>query len=271
MAVCLPADLKTEFLALRKNPYLPIDTLELLYINIPQLPNYIGRAIEGGGRSYRVIYAPTYLGIKKLLQLKGIEAGTEINLSSILERLQLEKLGAFVTDKGVLIESELEYQAVGLCFQKLEDFLLVFIYDAQPTQEALYESFQKKLQDKLLAKVVILINQRPVLSFDFQKKVCCSLAMRAVNMFNHHRNFFVELLSLNELSHDDLKSLHPIARLPREMEAFDAETSLIEHNEHLKNLILSFEQEALNPPSKLESMVTRFAGFFFGGKVKKND
>jgi hypothetical protein len=271
MAVFSPSQLKAEFLALRQQPYLPIHTLDLLYINIPNIGNFLTRQNVQLERSYHVMYAPTYLGLEKLLKMQGIEAGAEINLSSIMKRLPSEKFGAFVTDKGVLSGSEMEYQAVGLCFQKLENFLLVFIYDANPSQESFYKSFQKQLQDNIAAKVVILINKRPVVSFDFQKKVSCSLAMRTVQIFNHHPNFFGELLSINGLSHDELKPCHALETLPREMEVFDAETSLREHSEHVKNLFLSYEHEAVNPPSMLDSMVTRFAGFFFGGGAKKND
>ena len=271
MAVFSPSNLKAEFLALRQQPNLPIHTLDLLYINIPNIGNDLTRQNVQLERSYRVIYAPTYLGLNKLLQQQGIEAGADINLESIMKRLPSEKFGAFVTDKGVLSGSEIEYQPVGLCFQKLEDFLLVFIYDANPSPEPFYTSFQKQLQDKISAKVIILINRRPVLSFDFQKKVSCSLAMRAVHIFHHHPNFFGELLSINGLSHDELKPCHPLETLPREMEAFDAETGLREHSEHVKNLFLSYEHDAVNPPSMLDSMVTRFAGFFFGEGTKKND
>jgi hypothetical protein len=271
MAACSLSHLKGEFLTLRQHPCPPITTLDALYISIPHLTNYLTRQNERVARSYHIIYSPTYLGLEKLLQMQGIEAGAEINFRSLMDRLQTEKSGAFVTDKGVLIESELEYQAVGLCFQRLADFLLVFIYDANPSQEALYEGFQKKLQESVSTKVVILTNKCPVLAADFQKKVQCSLAMRAMTMFKHHPNFFGELLSINGLSHEEIQPLHPVERLPREMEAYDAETARVEHHEHVKNLFLLFEQDTVTSPSMFNSMVTRFAGFFFGEGVKKND
>lgn len=75
MAISLSTASGSNFQRLRESPYLDSDALDVIGQQLPKLDLYLNRSINGQGRSWHVIYTPTYLGVKKILESKGMQSG----------------------------------------------------------------------------------------------------------------------------------------------------------------------------------------------------
>lgn len=273
MAISLSTVSRAPFQNLRESPFLDIDALDAIFKQLPKLNLYLTRSLESQGRAWHVIYTPTYLGVEKILESKGIQGGMEIRLESIVTRLEKEPLGAFVTDRGVLLGLDQEQHAVGLSFQKIHGNLVIFIFDAHSlgSCEVFYKDFQHNLEARLSCKVYVIQNKESYINAVAQKNVCSALSIAFVEAFLHHPNFFGEMLSANEVSYDDIPACHALKALPRDMECFNVDMSLARHALQVKDLVDLFEIESLRSTSGVTALVTKMFGFILKDMRKKND
>lgn len=249
------------------------ELIEVLREQIPPLKELVTRQMQGSDPAWNVTFAPTMLGISKVLTSQGLEGSVETQLDSMLARIMREPRGAFIADRGILSSEKHEAHPVAVCFEKYEKHLALFIADGavwKPDPEYCF-ALKTKLEQKIPERISILSYNKSSQPYGVQTVVCSAFAIGLVDAFHHHPNFFEELLFSNRAQLDQMPHHSLLEHLPRDLELFTLEKAKALHVDHIKYLVLVANQEAQSSLLWMGSLIGRLSSLFTTQGVKKHD